>query len=97
MFNAFLMVFVLLFLPNLTEKTKINISLNDVFRQVVELGPDRPHVVDSEGGEGGGLEEAIVSTNPYIEVSSSSLGEFRRSETSEDRDLMRCLVINFFR
>ena len=94
MFNAFLMVFVLLFL---TEKTKINISLNDVFRQVVELGPDRSHVVDSEGGEGGGLEEAIVSTNPYIEVSSFSLGEFRRTETSEDRDLMRCLVINFFR
>ena len=94
MFNAFLMVFVLLFL---TEKTKINISLNDVFRQVVELGPVRPHVVDSEVGVEGGLEEAIVSTNPYIEVSSSSLGEFRRSKTSEDMDLMRCLVINFFR
>ena len=97
MFNAFLVIYVLLFLPNLTEKTKMNISHNDVFRQVVELGPDGPHVVDSERGEGRGLEEAIVSMYPYVAVRSTSSGKFRRSETSEDRDFKRFMVIYFFR
>ena len=86
-FNAGLVSGILLFLPNFTQKTDINGSLNNVFGKVIYFGPKRAHIVDSKGWEIYCFKKSIILLDVSVKTSSSFAKYMRRCPGgNEDRN-----------